>query len=75
MFSAKTQPNNSTSGYDVPTVEYTPISTIRASTTLYVQNITQNVLFGLTVYGEGCYLWVYNAELWVWLILDLRYAG
>ena len=48
----------------VPTVEYTSISTIRASTPLYVQNITQNVLFGLMVHGEGCYLWVYNAGVW-----------
>ena len=42
--------------HDAPTVEYTPISTIRASTPLYVQNITQNLVFGRRVYGEGCYL-------------------
>ena len=49
---------------EVPTVEHTSISTVRASTPLYVQNTTQNVLFGLMVYGEGCHLWVYNTGLW-----------
>ena len=61
--------------YNVSNCEYTPISTIRASTPLYVQNLTLNVLFGLMVYGEGCYLWVYNARVWGKAILDLRYAG
>ena len=58
-----------------PTVEYTPISTIRASTPLYVQNLTHNALFGLMVDGKGFYLWVYNAGVWANSILDLRYAG
>ena len=56
--------------HDAPTVEYTPIATIRASTPLYIQNLTQNVLFGLMVYGEIRFLRVYNAGLWVKVILD-----
>ena len=49
----------------VPPVEYTSISTIRASTPFYVQNLTPNVLFGLMVHGEVRVLQVYNAGLWV----------
>ena len=47
---------------NAPTIEYTPISTIRASTPLYIQSLTQNVLFGLMVYGEVRDLQVYNAN-------------
>ena len=50
---------------DAPTVEYTLISTIRASGSGVGSNLTPNVLFGLMVYGGARSLQVYNAGLWV----------